>query len=394
MRLENKIAFKYIFSSKDISFVKIINLLATAGITIGVAAIIFVVSILSGFQVMNYNQILGFDPHIRVQLSDKNYDNTKLINYIRDAKSVRDFAMSTEKKSAIRVGDNIKVARLLYINPMSQDYLSSLNNSLLFGELQSNSKNLIMGAKLAEALDVTRGNEIELITPEALEKSARLFRQMDGEKYLVSGIFYSNVKDYDDKQIYIYNTNPKKDYLDIKLFDYENTDEFINSLNSKFSPLSILSWKDLNSDFYRIMQFEKVMTIVILFLIILISAFNILASLSMTVVQKKKDISILRTLGMSKKRIMTIFRNEGVFIGVLGTILGTIIGLILTYLQETAGLLKFGQGITIQSAFPISYEYGVYVAVIVISILLSWGATYLPTKRISKIDILEGIREE
>jgi len=142
------------------------------------------------------------------------------------------------------------------------------------------------------------------------------------------------------------------------------------------------------------MQFEKVMTIIVLFLIILISAFNILASLSMTVVQKKKDISILRTLGMSKNRIVAIFRNEGIFIGVIGTILGTTIGLILTYLQDTAGLIMFGKGITIQSAFPISYEYEVYVAIVVLSVLLSWGATYLPTKRISKIDILDGIREE
>lgn len=373
---------------------KIINLLATMGITIGVAAIIFVVSILSGFQVMNYEQILGFDPHVRVKLSDKDANNTKLINYVRESNSVKDFALSTEKKSAIRVGDNIKVARLLYINPMSKDYLQSLNNSLLFGELQPNSKNLILGAKLAEGLDVTRGNEIELITPEALEKSARLFRQLDGEKYLVSGIFYSNVKDYDEKQVYIYDTNPKKDYLDIKLKDYEMTDEFSGNLGSKFATFTIFTWKDLNSDFYRIMQFEKMMTIVILFLIILISAFNILASLSMTVVQKKKDISILRTLGMSKKRIVTIFRNEGILIGTIGTLLGTIIGLLLTYLQDTSGLIKFGKGITIQSAFPISYEYGVYVAVILVSILLSWGATYLPTKRISKIDILDGIREE
>lgn len=394
MKLENRIALKYIFTSKDISFVKIINLLATMGITIGVASIIFVVSILSGFQVMNYEQILGFDPHVRVKLSDNDLNNTKLIHYVRESNSVKDFALSTEKKSAIRVGDNIKIARLLFINPMSNDYLNSLNNSLLFGELQPSSKNLIMGAKLAEGLDVTRGDEIELITPEALEKSARLFRQLDGEKYLVSGIFYSNVKDYDEKQVYIYDTNPKKDFLDIKLINYEMTDEFSVELGSKFALFTIFTWKDLNSDFYRIMQFEKMMTIVILFLIILISAFNILASLSMTVVQKKKDISILRTLGMSKRRIVSIFRNEGILIGTIGTLVGTIIGLFLTYLQDTSGLIKFGKGITIQSAFPISYEYGVYVAVIIVSIVLSWGATYLPTKRISKIDILEGIREE
>lgn len=373
---------------------KIINLLATLGITIGVASIIFVVSVLSGFQVMNYEQILGYDPHVRVKLSGKSDVDNSLINYVRESKDMRDFALTTEKKSALRVNDNFKVARLLYINPMSKNYLDGLNQSLLFGKLQSNSQNLIMGAKLAEGLDITRGDEVELITPEALEKSARMFRQLDGSKYVVSGIFYSSVKDYDEKQIYIYDNNPKKDFIDIKLTDYNLTDEYVAKLQKSYKDLVIFTWKDLNSDFYRIMQFEKIMTIVVLFLIILISAFNILASLSMTVVQKKKDISILRTLGMSKKRIVSIFRNEGVFIGVLGTLLGTTIGLILTYLQDTAGLIMFGKGITIQSAFPISYEYEVYVAVVIISILLSWGATYLPTKRISKIDILDGIREE
>lgn len=373
---------------------KIINLLATIGITIGVASIIFVVSILSGFQVMNYQQILGYDPHVRVKLSGNSDTDTPLINYVRDSEEMKEFALTTEKKSALRVKDNIKVARLLYINPMSKNYLEGLNKSLLFGKLQSNSQNLIMGAKLAEGLDITRGDEVELITPEALEKSARLFRQLDGSKYVLSGIFYSSVKDYDEKQIYIYDNNPKKDFIDIKLTDYSLTDEYVGKLQSSYKDLVIFTWKDLNSDFYKIMQFEKVMTIIVLFLIILISAFNILASLSMTVVQKKKDISILRTLGMSKNRIVAIFRNEGIFIGVIGTILGTTIGLILTYLQDTAGLIMFGKGITIQSAFPISYEYEVYLAVVVVSILLSWGATYLPTKRISKIDILDGIREE
>lgn len=373
---------------------KIINLLATIGITIGVASIIFVVSILSGFQVMNYQQILGYDPHVRVKLSGNSDTDTPLINYVRDSEEMKEFALTTEKKSALRVKDNIKVARLLYISPMSKNYLEGLNKSLLFGELQSNSQNLIMGAKLAEGLDITRGDEVELITPEALEKSARLFRQLDGSKYVLSGIFYSSVKDYDEKQIYIYDNNPKKDFIDIKLTDYSLTDEYVDKLQSSYKDLVIFTWKDLNSDFYKIMQFEKVMTIIVLFLIILISAFNILASLSMTVVQKKKDISILRTLGMSKNRIVAIFRNEGIFIGAIGTILGTTIGLILTYLQDTAGLIMFGKGITIQSAFPISYEYEVYLAVVVVSILLSWGATYLPTKRISKIDILDGIREE
>lgn len=373
---------------------KIINLLATLGITIGVASIIFVVSILSGFQVMNYEQILGYDPHVRVKLSGDSDTDNPLINYVRDSEEMKEFALTTEKKSALRVKDNIKVARLLYISPMSKNYLEGLNKSLLFGELQTNSQNLVMGAKLADGLDITRGDEVELITPEALEKSARLFRQLDGSKYVLSGIFYSSVKDYDEKQIYIYDNNPNKDFIDIKLTDYNLTDEYVAKLQNSYKDLVIFTWKDLNADFYKIMQFEKVMTIVVLFLIILISAFNILASLSMTVVQKKKDISILRTLGMSKNRIVAIFRNEGIFIGAIGTILGTTIGLILTYLQDTAGLVKFGQGITIQSAFPISYEYEVYVAIVVVSVLLSWGGTYLPTKRISKIDILEGIREE
>lgn len=394
MKLENKIALKYIFTSKDISFVKIINLLATAGITIGVAAIIFVVSILSGFQVMNYEQILGFDPHIRVRLSEDQNTNNKILDYVRDSKSVKDYALTSEKKSAVRVGDNVKVARLLYIDPLTKDYLKSLNNTLLFGKLQPNSNSLVIGAKLAEGLGITRGDHLELITPDALEKSARLFRQVEGKKYLVSGIFYSNVKDYDEKQIFIYDENLNKEYLDIRLYDYQKTDEYVGKLTSKFSNINISTWKDLNSDFYRIMQFEKVMTIVILFLIILISAFNILASLAMTVVQKKKEIAILRTLGMSKKRIISIFRNEGIFIGTIGTCLGTIIGIVLTYLQETMGFLKFGKGITIQSAFPISYEYGVYIVIIIASLLLSWGATFLPTKRINKLSIIDGVRGE
>ncbi len=394
MILENNIAIKYILSSKDISFVKIINLLATLGIAIGVAAIIFVVSILSGFQVMNYNQILGFDPHLRVSLSNDAEIDNQLINFVRNAENVKDFALSTEQKSALRFGNNIQVARLLYISPMSETYTQSLDKSLLYGELQNNSNSLILGVKLAESLGATRGDQIELLTPEELEKSVRMFRSLNGTNMLISGVFFSNVKDYDDKQIYIVDENPNKENLDIHLTDYEYTDEFFQKLSTQFPSLSIITWKDLNADFFKIMQFEKLMTILILFLIIIISAFNILASLSMTVIQKRKDIAILRTLGLSKKRVRNIFRNEGVIIGVVGTVAGAIIGITLVILQSNYGLFQFGQGITIQSAFPVSYEYGVYAIVIASSILLSLMATYLPTKRINKMSILDGIRED
>ena len=394
MKLENKIALKYILSSKDISFVKVINVLATIGIAIGVAAIIFVVSILSGFQVMNYNQILGFDPHIRVSLSENESLNNELISYVKKSSEVTGFALTSEKKSALRYGDNIQVARLLYIYPMSDKYTESLNKSLLYGDLQENSNSLILGAKLADNLGATRGDQIELLTPEELEKSVRMFRSLNGTNMLITGVFFSNVKDYDSQQLYVLDSNPNKENLDIKLNNYEDTENFYNSLKSEFTSFNITTWKDLNQDFFKIMQFEKLMTILILFLIIIISAFNILASLSMTVIQKRKDISILRTLGMSKKRVRNIFRNEGVLIGMVGTITGAIIGITLVVLQSNFGLFQFGQGITIQSAFPVSYEYGVYAIVIIASILLSLIATYLPTKRINKMSILDGIREE
>ena len=394
MKLENKIALKYILSGKDISFVKVINVLATIGIAIGVAAIIFVVSILSGFQVMNYNQILGFDPHVRVSLSENEDSNNELISFVRMSSEVSGFALTSEKKSALRYSDNIQVARLLYIYPMSNKYTESLNKSLLYGDLQENSNSLILGAKLADNLGATRGDQIELLTPEELEKSVRMFRSLNGTNMLITGVFFSNVKDYDSQQLYVLDSNPNKENLDIKLKNYERTDEFYQSLKSKFSTFSVITWKDLNKDFFKIMQFEKLMTILILFLIIIISAFNILASLSMTVIQKRKDISILRTLGMSKNRVRNIFRNEGVLIGMVGTVTGAIIGITLVILQSNFGLFQFGQGITIQSAFPVSYEYGVYTIVIIASILLSLIATYLPTKRINKMSILDGIREE
>jgi lipoprotein-releasing system permease protein len=394
LRLENNIAIKYILSGKEISFVKVINVLATTGIAIGVAAIIFVVSILSGFQVMNYNQILGFDPHLRVSLSAETEQNNELISFVRNSEIVNDFALTSEKKSALRSGNNIQVARLLYINPMSETYTSSLNKSLLYGELQNNSNSLILGVKLAKSLGATRGDQIELLTPEELEKSVRMFRSLNGTNMLISGVFFSNVKDYDEQQIYIIDQNPNKENLDIKLNDYEDTDTFYRTLSNRFESFSITTWKELNQDFFKIMQFEKLMTILILFLIIIISAFNILASLSMTVIQKRKDIAILRTLGLSKQRVRNIFRNEGVIIGIIGTVAGSIIGITLVVLQSNYGLFQFGQGITIQSAFPVSYEFGVYAIVIVSSISLSLFATYLPTKRINKMSILDGIREE
>lgn len=389
MKIENKIALKYIFGKK-ISFVSIINLLAIIGISLGVAALIFVISVLSGFQELNYNQIIGFDPH----LSIKNFTDNSELEFIKNLKEVESVAITNENKVALRKDRSFKVARVKSIYSEFETYIEKVNNKVNLGRFSNEGNKIVIGHKLATEIDASLGDRIEIIKPENIEKSARLYRKIKGDKVIISGIFYSNVKDYDSKQIYrISNDLSSNSRLEILLVDYNNTDKVLNVIKKKFPGAEIKSWKEMNSDFYQIMKFEKTATFSVLFLIILISVFNLLASLSMTVIQKTKDISILRALGMMPAQIVSIYKREGLIIGLTGTTLGSLIGLTLVYLQETQGLLKFGKGITIQSAFPVNFEIHIFIVIIISTVILSYLSTIFPAKKSKNVDIIDGLRE-
>lgn len=371
---------KYIFSKRGLSFVPLINKLSLLGIIVGVLALNFVISILGGFQDLNYQQLTGFDSHILIENND---DNSINFNQFNEVKRVDTVGLS---KAIISYNNLNSVVDIYAIN---FNYLNDLGQFVYYGNKTIDKNEVLIGNKLSKSININLEDNISLITVNQLEKSLRTYNLSNINQLKLTGVFHSNIQDYDRKRVImnlsdfnrIFEIN--KNLISLNLYNFNKAEEVKNEILKIYPKLKITTWIDTHSDFYNIMQFEKYMTFSVISIIIILAIFGLMASLSMTVVQKRKDIFILNILGMEKKSISKIFIYEGIIIGLIGAVVGSILYLLLYYLQLNIGLFKFGSNIMLNQAFPVVFDFKIFLSVFLITIFLSYLATILPVKSIS-----------
>lgn len=409
MNLSLKIALRYIFTKRSFNFITVITLISTLGITVGVAVLIIVLSIFNGFRDLTEQQIVGFDPHVRIVPQDGAYieDYQPLINMLDTVGGVKSYAAIFQRRVVAHKENSLHVFNLNSVLLENNDYFSSTNNSMVFGSFKVESEKmpgLTLGIALADRMMVMPNDTITLLSPDMIERSMRMYSRAKGIETVVKGIYQTNIKDFDimygftssEAAAKLFNLpKPPATSIDIRA---DNVDDAILLKNKikKFLPdtYKLLTWQDLNKELYRIMRFERMSTFIILSLIVLLAVFNILASLAMTVVEKKPDIALLKALGATRKMIRNIFLLEGMVIGFLSTFAGTVLGLAFSYGQLHFKWLKIDGNKYIIDAIPISVNIYDVIVIAVMSLVLSLLATLYPSKRAQDINIVESIRPE
>ncbi|MCX6155473.1 MAG: ABC transporter permease [Candidatus Kapabacteria bacterium] len=410
MKLYLYIARRYIFSFRSFHFISIITFLSIVGITAGVAALICVMSILNGFRDITESQIVGFDPHFRI--STKNSQtikfNDSLLNSIKDASGAESVYPIIQGRVILSNKKNIQPANLLALDPKKLNYTKGLPKRIVHGTfnlLERNGyHNIVVGISLADKLEATSNDTLQIYTPKHIENAISSLNISGGKSARLSGIFRSNVKDYDLSYIFM-NFSVGADLFAIP----KNTANFIDlrfpSINAALEAQSKIeklispdwkfeSWKDLNSDLYKVLQFEQMVSFIVLSLIILISAFNVLASLSMTVFEKRRDVSLIKALGADDKFIRKIFISEGIIIGAISTILGVILGLILCFGQNKFGWFHVDETKFIVASIPVLVKSTDIVIIAATAFILSLLATIYPSRRAASFGLIQGLREE
>jgi lipoprotein-releasing system permease protein len=221
--------------------------------------------------------------------------------------------------------------------------------------------------------------------------------------FVVSGIFKSNNKSNDDFFAYT-NLNASKKLLgtsnlsgfEIKLQNYEAAEMVKSEIESQINSelFSIQTWYDMNKEFYNVLQLERWGAFILLLLIISVATFNILGSLTMSVIEKRRDIGILRSMGASKNSILKIFMFEGILIGIIGTVSGFIIGILVCYLQIEFKLYPLDPMKYIIDSIPIKLQTSDLVIIPIVSMLLSFLAALYPAKRAVKLNVIDTIKYE
>lgn len=420
------IARRYFLSRKRFSMISIFSGISVAGITIGTAVLIIVSSVLNGFFDLVRDLMISADPHIRiVSAQTRGFHNPdSLIQGLRQHPDLRDrIQIATpyvEGKAQFVFGDEstqgnatTKVVIVRGIEPTFAKGTNDIQNRLTAGKFalertDSTQAGILIGGSLSSRLGILplrdsfiNGN-IQLRSAAALEKSLLSFGFPSFPKFEVRGTF-SIEPQYDESHVFIdlaeaqrlFRMNGRVSGIDLRLHQLDDASKVKEILENQLgkSTFRVETWYDLQKTLYDTMIFEKWGASLILGLIVLVAAFNIVGSLTMVVIEKKRDLGIMQAMGVSQRNVRHIFLLEGLLIGGVGVCIGLILGLGLSFLQQQFGLVSLSDSFII-SAYPVSIRsFDVFVIACSVLILCVLASVY-PASRAAQTNPVEAIRWE
>ncbi|MGB0753976.1 MAG: lipoprotein-releasing ABC transporter permease subunit [Candidatus Pseudothioglobus sp.] len=411
MSVEFNISNQYLRSNRKKGFVSFISGVSMVGLILAVMSLITVLSVMNGFHEELTNRILKTISHSYITGPDDTLENwDELQNKINSQERiiasspyVEDFALMTSKNNS----QGVSVRGILIDQEPST---SALLDDIKYGSLNlsEDDSSALIGVGLATLMGVGVGDQITLIAP---ARNALGILVPQSQSFLVGGIFNAGLNDYNNGLVFIhlydaqdlFTLGNKISGIRLKvdnLFDADTiTRNVIDSLGDGYYGLD---WMQQQRHFIRALNLEKQMIAIILSLIIAVAAFNIVSMMVMVVTDKKSDIAILRTLGMTPKRIVKIFYYQGVSIGLIGISFGTILGLLLAAniesvisgIESIIGFQFFPKDVFYINRFPSKILPSDVISIILGSLFLVIIAAIYPAKRAGRINISEVLRHE
>ena len=404
------IAKRYLRSKHKINFITIISILSTLGITIGVAALVVVLSVFNGFGSLVTSVLVNFDPHLRIT-----FKSTKAIsqadsvfNLLNQKPEVSSVTRYAEGKVIIVNKSSYEIVNLKGIENNNINNGWGIQNYISFGKYDLADTNgtgkIILGLPLALKLSSRIGDTILVTSAGKIEQSLLTFSMPKTKRFIVAGIFEISNRDYALKYAFTSLSQAQKTFglkksftgFEVRLKNIKKSDKIKDFLTARLDNknFTIRTWYDLHKDLYDVMLIERWAAYIILSLIIAVATFNILGSLTMSVIEKRKDIGVLRAIGASKKSILKIFMFEGILIGIIGTILGLVLGLLICYLQIEYKFYSLDASKYIIDALPLKVRFSDVIVISLMSFFLTFLASLFPAKRAISTNINDAIRWE
>lgn len=400
MRPELHIAWRYLFSKKGHNAINIVSGVSAAAVGVVTAAMVCVLSVMNGFGALVEHMFSEFDPEIRITAAEgKSFQlDTLPVQQVLALPFVQATSEVVEEMALVRYKDHQQPARVMGVDSVFQQitHIDTIITDGYFSVFDGAFDRCVMGRGLATQIGVNAHfvGAVHLYAPKRLER-VNMLRPDEAflhEKAFMAGTFAVNQTSYDDQLLLV--SLP----LARRLFQYDTLT--VTALELQLDPKGHFSARQMKaqlreclgegyvvadryeqqSDFFRILKIEKLLTALLLAFILLIACFNVIGSLSMLIIDKQDDICILRHLGATPQIIRRIFLCEGWFIIVLGAVFGLVIGLTICLLQQHLGLLKLGSGTDyVISAYPVLVQavdvLAVAVIVLGMGFLAAWYAT-------------------
>jgi len=422
MSFELFVSLRHLKAKRAQKFISLNTWISISGVALGVMALIVVIAVMSGFGKDLRDKILGTNSHVVVtNINRSGMDGYEsILKKVMQAEGVKAASPFILNQVMLTFGGNSTGVVVRGVDPDREGMVSDLEKNIIRGDIGMLNRgknissgpgrdNIILGKELAHKLGVQMGEAVSMVspatrlTPMGLVPKIKLFK--------VVGMFESGMFEYDSSLSFISIQSAQKFFamkekvsgIEIRVDDIDNAGKIAESLQESLGfPHYVRDWMRMNKNLFSALRLEKIVMFIILILIILVAAFNIVSTLFMVVMEKTKEIAILKSMGASRTSIMKIFSFQGLIIGIIGTLFGCVGGFtvvpnlneIVGFIESIFGITAFPSDVYYLDKLPSEIQYLDSFLIVVFSIAICFLASLYPAWRASRMDPVDGLRYE
>ena len=428
MSYELFVSIRHLSAKKSQKFISLNTWISIAGVGLGVMALIVVIAVMSGFSKDLRDKILGTNSHVVVSNMNRamveGYDG--IIKKVRSVKGVIAAAPFVMNQVMLINGDRVSGVVVRGINPGQEETVSDLGKNMVLGTVsdlktkssssgeikgreKKNRAGIILGKELSRRLGVGVGDIISMVSPVSRVTPVGLIPRM--KLFKVVGVFESGMYEYDANLSFILLKSAQKFFsmkngvsgVEVRVADIEQAGNIASVIQKELGfPYLVRDWMRMNKNLFSALKLEKIVMFIILVLIVFVAAFNIVSTLFMLVMEKAKEIAILKSMGASCSSIMKIYSYQGLVIGLVGTFLGCAAGFVIvpnlneivSSIESIFGIVAFPSDVYYLDRLPSKIQYMDSFLIIIFSVIICLVASLYPAWRASKLDLVDGLRYE
>ena len=406
--LEKEITLRFLKARKNDGFLNVISIFSFIGISLGVAVLIIVMSVMNGFRTELINKIVGFNSHLTIKSYDQLIDKSKIES--NDLKLISQYALFSNSGEAIILKN--ETSKGIVLRGYQSDDFSKLeiikNKNFKGNKINLEKNNISIGNELSFSLNLKIGDEITILSPSGVQT---IIGSMPKQKtFIVTSIFNSGLAEFDNN-IALINLSTLEDFfgfkqeqrnLEIYLKNPKNIEKQKFVFQKVYDQELIYSWADMNSSLFSALKVERNVMFIILSLIIIVAAFNIISGLTILVKNKTKDIAVLKSIGVLNKSIVKIFFLIGIIIGTSATIFGIFLGVTFSlyvenlrqFLSSTFNISLFPEEIYFLSKMPSEINLNSILIISICSIFITIVVSIFPALKAAKLDPIKSLKYE
>ena len=399
MRLESWLARRMLLSRKKVGLISWSGIISILGVAVGCFALIISVAVLNGFEREVRNKVVGFESDLRLTLGETKLNMDNLSSTFDQESDIAGYSAFIERKAVAIAMDERSLVKVKAVEEGSLQKIYKIDG---VGEMEviGNKAPVYVGKGIADRLGLQSGDRLRLMNPLDYQIYLGMPTVLDGR---VAGVFETRILDFDQTYVFVplgvgqalFKSMDTFDGIDFRLTSSARKDTMKALILSKAPAGSVVSgWEDMHQTLFQAMQMEKLGSMVVLSLIVIVACFIIASTLTMIVLEKIREVGILITIGFSQVRIGNIFRLQGIFIGGFGLLLGGGLGLLFVLGQERLGLIRLPETIYFVQSLPVAISLTDVITIFLICVIVIALAVYFPSREARRLLPTEAIQYE